>query len=290
MKEKKIRKMMNEALELYDKGEWNKAIEMLNAASEKAAGDGNLEVLREIYTYLGWNYWKKQDKEKAQDYWLDAIDYSTCSFRTYGTPITQASAHAGLGIYYAEKGDKENALRHAKLAQELLPANATINQAMNLNACGISLAKIGELDRAEEILRKAAKINEELEGSEDLPIAKKAKHQRAKNGYNLASLVLIPRGKYVEAIKELYREVIYRYSDVGAETDLAAAYHRLSEAYEKMAETAETDGKAGQLTMALVYEKISRDLWEKHQDDPSRLKTAEENIKRFEGKIAKLKQ
>lgn len=162
-------------------------------------------------------------------------------------------------------------MRHAKLAQELLPQNATMNQAINLNACGIAMAKIEEMGRAEGILLKVAKINEQLEKSDDLVLAKKAKHQRGKNGYNLASLVFIPQKKSEEAINELINEVIPRYKNVGAETDLAAAYHRISEAFENLKKYNDS----------LYWEELSLDLWQKHPDDPKRAETAEKNILRI---------
>lgn len=286
MIEKDIRReKMNKAIELYDKGEWSNAIDLLRPLLKEEI---SLKERRDVLMHLGWNFWKRGDKALASTSWEAALSEEAGS-------ITQASAHAGLGIYYAEKGDKENALRHAKLAQELLPQNATMNQAINLNACGIAMAKTGELGRAEGILLKVAKINEQLEGrplerSPDPALSKKAKHQRAKNGYNLASLIYLPQGRWDEAIRELYEEVIPRYTVVGAETDLAAAYHRMAEAYEKMAETGDIDSKTEELEVALAYEKVSLNFWQKHSDDPKRAEIAGKNITNIINKIENLKQ
>lgn len=292
-KTKTVREMINEANELYDKGEWIAALRILcearSLAGEKISRLDELVLINRIIDmHEGWNYWKKGDIELAVIAWQTATEKGS-------DEITQASAHAGLGIYFADKGNREKALYHAKLAQELLPEKATINQNMNLNACGISLAKIGELDRAERILLKVAKINEQLEGrpfeiSPDPALSKKAKHQRAKNGYNLVSLIYLPQGRWDEAIRELYEEVIPRYTAVGAETDIAAAYHRMAEAYEKMAETGGVDSKAEELEMALTYEKISLGFWQKHPDDPTRVVTSEKNIANIKNKIESLKQ
>lgn len=289
MDEKKtVKGMINEANGLYDKGKWNDALNVLREArylaNEKIQRLDELALInRLIDMHEAWNYWKKGDIELAVIAWQTALDKGS-------DEITQASAHAGLSIYFADKGDREKALYHAKLAQEL-PQNAALNQRINLNTCGISLAKIRELKRAEEILKKVAFLNEQIEKSDDSVLAKKAKHQRAKNGYNLASLVYIPQKRFVEARNELEQEVIGRYTTVEAETDLAAAYHRLAEVYERMAdETEESTDKEAKLELALAYEKVSRDFWQKHPDDPRRIETAVKNIQQIEQKIENLKQ
>ncbi len=281
--EKTVKEMISEAIELYDKGEWNKALELLEIVFQAHPIDN--KTAAEIHMLVGWNYWKRGDKDLAASSWMNAMEIVTQEKDN----ITKASAHAGLSIYYAEKGEKEKVLYHAKLAQELLPESATMNQSMNLNACGISLAKIGELELAEEVLRKVAKINEQLEKSDDSVIAKKATHQRAKNGYNIASLVYIPQKKWQEAIKELNNEVAPRYVKVGAETDLAAAYHRLSEAYESIERPGIYKEKP-KLEYALILEERSLNLWRRHSDDPKRAETAEKNIQRIKEKIKNLKQ
>ncbi len=286
MTEKTVREMINKAIGLYDKGEWNKSLELLEIAFQAYLVDN--KTAAEIHMMVGWNYWKRGDKDLAASSWMTAMEIVAQEKDN----ITKASAHAGLGIYYAEKGNKEKALHHAKLAQELLPLDATINQVMNLNACGISLAKIGELKLAEEVLRKVAKINEQLEKSDDPATAKKAEHQRAKNGYNLASLILIPQGRFYEASMELDEEVIPRYVAVEAETDLAAAYHRIAEINEKLVDEGGSHNtvKSAALDLALQAEEKSLALWQKHPDDPKRVKTAKENVARIKEKFEKLKQ
>ena len=186
-----VTELVNEAIELRDKGEWDAARFKLERARETA--DETIQNIDELVVAFctidmhdGWISWKKGEKGLAEILWMKVLENGS-------DIITQASAHAGLGIYYAEMGEKDKALYHSKLAFDLLPEEATMNQSMNLNACGIAQAKIGELERAEEILLKVARINEQLERSSNSVIAKKAKHQRAKNGYNLASLVYISK-------------------------------------------------------------------------------------------------
>lgn len=281
-----IRKDIKEAIKEYNAGNWKLSIEKLENAKAKASAP----EVAEIDTFIGWNKWKMQEKDEAARIWTLVLSVEAATHN-----ITKASAHAGLGIFYAEKGNKEKALRHAKLAQEL-PLNATVNQAMNLNACLISVAKLGDLKLAEEIWKRVANINEQLEKSDDLAIAKKAKHQRAKNGYNRASLILIPQSRFYEALMELEEEVIPRYIAVEAETDLAAAYHRIAEINEKLVDSGSHNTvKSAALDLAFQAEEKSLALWRKHPDDPKRIETAEKNIQRIyiqriKEEVKKLKQ
>lgn len=90
---------------------------------------------------------------------------------------------------------------------------------------------------------------------------------------------------------ELEEEVIPRYIAVEAETDLAAAYHRIAEINEKLGDSGSHNTvKSAALNFALQAEEKSLALWQKHPDDPKRIKTAEENIQRLKDKIEKLKQ
>jgi|GEM_PF-5461133 len=260
---KTVRELLNKAHSLYDNGEWNKSLEILE--NQETISRASPQEAGEMGVLTGFNYWKKGERENAFYLWRNVVDEESEGW----TKIAAASAHAGLGMYYAEKGEKEKALEHARLAQDLLPEDATLNQVMNLNACGITLANIGELERAEEVLRRVAKTNEQLEKSGDSAVAQKAMHQRGKNGYNRVSLVLIPQKRWDMALYELLKEVIPRYEEVGAETDLAAAHHRVSEIWINM----------GNLDAALNAEEDSRLLWKRHEDDvPGRVKMSEQNI------------
>jgi len=265
-KKKIFREKINEAIAFYDKGEWSKAIDLLSPLLKENI---SLKVRREVLMHLGWNFWKSGDKAMASTTWEAAL-------RAGSDEVTKASAHAGLGIYFADKGDRDQALHHSRLAQELLPKNATMNQRINLNACGISLAKIGELERAKEVLLKVVKLNQELEKSQDPAIAKKARHQLGKNYYNLSSLIHIKQGKLDEAFDDLMNQVIPRYIAVGAETDLAAAYHQVAVIHEDR----------GNYDKALEFEEKSKAIWDKHiKDDPVRSETAYKNIVRIKGKM-----
>ena len=270
-----VEEQIKQAEYFHEKGNWDRSLEILDQI--KGAND---QETMEVLALYAWNYWKKVAKSNAAYYWTMVSNSKKAS------DVIKASAHAGLGIYYAEKGDKKEALKHSQLAQDLLPENATANQNRNLNACGIMMAKIGELDGAEGIPRKVAQINEQLMNSDDLEIIKEATHQRGKNGYNLASLVYIPQELFVKAHEELY-VAVSGYEKVNAETDLAAAYHRLAETNVLLADHGKHMWyKMKNLNSALEDEKKSLELWEKHQEDaPGRVKTAQENIKRIENKM-----
>lgn len=266
-----VREEIEEAYSFYDKGEWNKSLKILSGISGFAKEKPTRSELAEIVSLQGWNNWKKGEKEEAYLFWSNIV----CICPNEATDIIKASVHAGLGIYYAEEGNKKEALEHAHLAQDFLPEDATANQNKNLNACGITMAKIGKLDKAEEILKKVAKINEQLMKSDDPEIAKEATHQLGKNFYNLATLVHIPQEKFHDALYYLARAEGY-YSLVGAETDEAASKHRCSEIYEKM----------GNFKEGLRFEEMSLALWEKHKEDaPGRVKTSLENIERIKNKM-----
>lgn len=272
-----VEEQIKQANYFYEKGDWDRFFEILDEV--KGAND---QETMEILVSYAWGYWKKGAKSNAAYYWTMVSNSKKAS------DVTIASAHAGLGIYYAEEGNREEALKHAQFAQDLLPEDATVNQNKNLNACGITLAEIGELKKAEEILQKVSEVNRRLINSIDLEIVREATHQLAKNGYNLVSLVYTPQGRYYEAIKELEEEVIPCYEAVKAETDLAAAYHRVAEVNEKIAEAGaiSVSVKLAALKLALSAEKKSFKLWEKHKKDaPGRAETSLENIKRIENKM-----
>ena len=235
----------------------------------------------------GWSLWRERKKDEAAAAWKETI-------KTNSDDLTLSSAHAGLGIYYAERKEEKKSLYHANFALELTPQDATISYAMNINALGISLAINKHYAHAESILKKVANINELNEKSSDLDISRQSKHQRAKNGYNLASLVYIPQERFDEAIKELKEEVISRYETVlqsgtvQAGSDLAAAYHRLSESYDKLADKADISSKQQMVASALEYESKSLDLWKIYAgNDFNRVKTAENNVENLKEKMTK---
>ncbi len=271
-----VREEMDQAYWFYNKGNWNRASEVL----DEMRSTSKQETMEALALY-GWIYWKEGAKSNAAYYW-------TIVSNSKKVPdAIKSSAYAGLGIYYAKEGNKEEALKYIQLAQNILPEDATIQQVKFLNSLGITTATTGELSEAEKIFSKVAYMNQQLEKSDDPVIAEEGKHQRAKNGYNLVSLILIPQERFYEAIKELEEEVIPRYEAVGAETDLAAAYHRVSEVNEKIAEADEISDsvKLAALELSLAAEYKSLGLWKKHQEDaPGRVETAQKNIKRIKDK------
>lgn len=237
----------------------------------------------------GWSLWRERKKDLAAAAWKKDIESNS-------SDSTKASAHAGLGIYYAEKGKKKKSLYHANLAMEITPQDAIISYAMNMNALGISLAKNKDYTQAELILKKVADVNERYERSNNPIISLQRKHQRAKNGYNLAYLVYLPKKKPNLAVIELEKEVIPRYKAVlqagviQAGSDLAAAYHRLSESYDKLADKADPSKKKQMIENALKYESKSLDLWEIHAgNDFDRIENAKNNIEELREKAALMK-
>ncbi|MFA6097072.1 MAG: hypothetical protein WC788_05585 [Candidatus Paceibacterota bacterium] len=274
------RKIIKAATALYDKGKWHDAVDLLKPLLKTKI---SIKDRREILMHLGWNFWKMSDKAMALTMWEAALAAGA-------DDITRAGAHAGLGIYFAELGKKRESLHHARLSEELTPESAGMSHIMNLNACAISLAKLSELERAEKLLRRIAKLNEILETSSDPELAARASHQRGKNGYNLATLVYIPMGRLIEAKNELYDEVIPRYTRAQAAGDLAAAYHRLSEINEKMSGSENSESPLEQLELALAWEKVSLNFWKEGPNDPGRIKTAEENVKKLTEKISEFKK
>ena len=236
----------------------------------------------------GWSLWRKGKKDEAASAWEKTI-------KSDSDDLAQAGAHAGLGIYYAEEKEKKKSLYHANLALEMTPRNATISYAMNMNALGISLAKNKDYAHAESILKKVANINELNEKSNDFNLSRQSKHERGKNGYNLASLVYMPQKRFDEAIKELKEEVLPRYKAVQTyptstyriKSDLAAAHHRISESYIGISDTANIKARPQILELAKDYENRSFDLWKSTSDFPDRVKTAENNVKNLEDQITK---
>lgn len=243
----------------YDKGYWKESIIDLTALLEFASPAKKTEINMDI----GWNNWKMRLKDEAAEIAKAVLaDKET-------TDIAKSSAHSLLSLYYSEKPDKKiEASEHARLAQELTSSSG-LRHRVNLNSCVIALGNMGDLTRAEQVFQKVAMENEKVEKTGNAKEVEKSKHQRGKNGYNFVSKVLIPQGRFDEAGKELIRNVIPRYMEVGAYTDLAAAYHQLSVVYRKQKKLKE----------ALSYERMSLVLWEEYSDDPTRAPQAEKNIK-----------
>jgi len=262
----KRKEKIDKILQEYDAGEWIKSRGLI----EELRGSGTKAQEAELDMLDGWNLQKLKDFEKACE-----VSESVVS-NPFADDQAKSSAYSLLAIYYSKKKETESrALECARLAQELMPENATIPQNMRLNACGIAFANLGKLAEAEKILRRVMAINKSLENSADAEVARKAKHQLAKNIYNLVSLILIPTGRLDEAYNELSKNVIPRYQEVNAETDLAAAFHQLSVVCKKQ----------GNLVSALRFEKSSLELWIKHPDDPARITKAEQNIKNIEAEM-----
>ncbi len=266
MEQNVISKAEEEAMAEYEQGNWLKSISLLVVLIKFV---DNLGKKSELSMNIGWNKWKLRLKDEAAEIALAILGNEKA------TNIAKSSAHSLLSLYYSEKpGNEDLSSEHARLAQKLTPKNSEVRHRKNLNSCGIAMMNIGKLDRAEQVLRKVAEENESAEQSDDKTIAKNAEHDRGRNGYNL-SKVLVSLGRIEEAGKELIRNVIPRYMEVGAYTDLAAAYHQLSVVYRKQKKLKE----------ALTYEKMSLVLWEEHSDDPTRAPQAKKNIEDIEAEM-----
>ena len=80
---------------------------------------------------------------------------------------------------------------------------------------------------AEKILKKAMSLEESDS------FASTSVHKRAEFGYELVRIVLVPQGRFSEAIEEL-GNVISHYKLIGETASASEAYHVLSQIYEKI--------------------------------------------------------
>lgn len=273
--------LIKRATSLYEKGDWNDALNLLNKITESASqkkGDPLNERIKltfqqrwKITNLKAWIYWKRGEKTAARNLWLAVAD-SRGKNKAEKEIIN--SANTGLGIYWAEQGNREQAIRHSQLAVFCPPEKAVIRDTINLNGCAVAMAKIGEFKRAKVLFKKASGLNKTLMNSEDPEVEKKATHQLSKNCYNLAALIYIPQREWKNALVELHKAIL-GYKEVSAETDEAAAHHRTAEVFENQ----------GRLKEALASETRSMQLW-KNKNISDRVKMAEENIARLKKKLA----
>ena len=276
-----VANLIKRAASLYDKGDWDDALGLLNKITEAASqkkGDPSSKRLKltrqeewEITNLKAWIYWKRGEKTAARNLWLAVAD-SRGKNKAEKEIIN--SANTGLGIYWAEQGNREQAIRHSQLAVFCPPEKAVIRDTINLNGCAVAMAKIGEFKRAKVLFKKASDLNKTLMNSEDPEVGKKAIHQLSKNCYNLAALIYIPQREWKNALIELHKAIL-GYKEVSAGTDEAAAHHRTAEVFENQ----------GRLKEALASETRSMQLWEK-KNIPDRVKMAKENIARIKTKLA----
>lgn len=263
---KKAEKSVNSAVEKtleeirkgpYDTGNWGEAEQRLSELSKILnAAQCSVGVLS------GWNAWKAGKKDTAYNAWYQSA---------LNPSITEAdllSALCGMMLYQAETGKEKMALTLVLIEQikEKLNSleNTNIRLTVSLNSLGIGLAKLKRMEEAEAALREAMRLNGNIASTTEK--RRDAIHQQSKNGYNLASLILIPGGRKNEAFHLLTEKVIPGYKEVGAETDLAAAYYRTALSCP---------------AQALNYLILSAEMWYLHKsDDKDRWRGAVENIKR----------
>lgn len=234
-------------------------------------------------TNNGWELWRTGQQQEAAQAWHGVLDNADA------TAADTASAHAGLSLFYAGRGDKDIALTHLNLALTTTPSDTSPVYVMN--SCAVSFAKLGDHAAAEDMLKKVAALNEQEEATaKPTEQARVARHQRAKNGHNLASLVYLPKKRFAEAVHELEKNVLPRYKLIAtakeeftgketAATDLASASHWLSVAYEKLAAQANISDKPALLKTALDYESYSCALWKNNPENTTRIETAQKNYR-----------
>jgi tetratricopeptide (TPR) repeat protein len=266
---------------MYNHGDWKEAGEKLAELMDHITDCSDYQGAQVL---LGWIEWKRKNKDDALNLWGEAYN-NECT-----KELDRLSAMCGMAIYYSE-GDAMN----KQIAREIIDAimvvledmeEPSLDLSVRLNSLGIALANISEYVKAEMVLRQAIGINKAIELSDDHRLREEATLQQAKNWYNLCTLVLMKQGKRESdelALTEILCNVVHRYESVGAETDLAAAYHRISELHLKrlpssVEKLTEKDKK--NLQAAYDFEKMSTGIWNKHKgDDPKRLIQAEDNLK-----------
>lgn len=256
-----VTKKIDKANDLSDKGDWSDALDLLEKITEATP-----QEKWKITNLRAWIYWKQGEKTAARNLWGFVVD-------SKAKKAIVTSAHTGLSIYWAERDNKEKAIKHAKLALFLPPGEATTRDTTNLNGCAIAMAKIGELKKAEELFEEAASLNRILVDSDSPEIERKATHQLAKNCYNLATLIHLPQENWKKALAKLHQAII-GYKEVSAKTDEAAAHHRIAEVFENKR----------YLKKALTSETRSLQLWEEKKI-PDRVEMAKKNIARIKAKI-----
>ncbi len=256
-------RMIDKVTALYNEGKWDKSIELLDQM--RTIYNVDSQVIRHVNALNGWNLWKQSKRDEAAEYWQKALDILRAP------DFVNSTVFSGLSLYMAYTDSVATVVKnYAMLSMAMIPdGEGTPGYTIRANACGIALAQLGDLNEAERVLEKTMRMNEEFESSENAEIAQIGKHQRAKNGYNLSALVLIPQGKYKEAREELFDRVIPRYQAVGATSDLAAALFRVGLTYEK---------EEHYLSALALYQKCL-EKW-KEAGDPARIEQAEGNVDR----------
>lgn len=213
----------------------------------------NLDMISSALSLLGWVVWKMGEKDLANEIWTEVLQVPDLLV------AEKISALSGKTIYLAEKdGFKDEVLRNVAIIRILLNGAAAVNSlllSVALNSIGIALAKIGEKATAERILREAMVMNNAMakDGKLSAKIHLKARHQEAKNGYNLSTLIFLPSFRFREAVGMLLSRVIPLYKEAGATTDLAAAFNAVARAKK---------GFSKNNTQAARYELASMLYWQ----------------------------
>lgn len=263
MEKNKFVRLLSLIVKAYNEGRLIEAEKELKSLQQSEAE--NIARLFILDAILGWIFWKAKKRMEAVKLW-NAISGSTLA-----NSSAKMFADAGLAVYYAEeKMEDEADAAISEIKASFCAFENSLMTVIILNSLLKALADLGRYDEAKEVFNRGAEISESLEKYPDSEITRRAKHQRAKLGFNFATRLLIPNGDYDKAERELCDEVANRYLEaVGENNDLAACYHWIGVVLLKK----------GEEKKALKIEVASWKIWNRlRQDFPNRDKAASSNI------------
>jgi tetratricopeptide (TPR) repeat protein len=242
---------IEEAKKLYNAGEWNKSLEIL----EDIPG-------REARALEAWNWWKEggggNDQAVAEA--LKICEATLTDERPDEVNSSLLSLRALIAQRQKETSEVTLAFLDDCFASLPPEKEGSDGHAMRLNTAFIISAQLKNFSRAQEYYSQVVALNARNGNG----------HQLAKNQYNLASLVLRPQDKYLEMRQVLLGIAIPLYQSVGAYSDEAAAWYQVGWAFEQE----ENWGRADE-----AYAK-SEVLWIE-LEVPNRIREAQNNRQRI---------
>lgn len=136
-------KLVNEAVKLYEDGDYSSALNSLTEAELEELKSVSADTL---FFYMGESYFKTGDYEKSLEAHLKAVELRPDLFKSYVT----------IGVCYSKLGDKKEALKAYSKALEYDPLNGdSVGLYVSLGAIYISN---GKPFTAIEYLESAASI------------------------------------------------------------------------------------------------------------------------------------
>lgn len=122
-------KLVNEAVKLYEDGDYSSALNNLTEAELSELKSVSADTL---FFYLGESYFKTGDYEKSLEAHLKAVELRPDLFKSYVT----------IGVCYSKLGDKKQALNAYSKALEYDPVNGeSVGLYVSLGALYISNGK-----------------------------------------------------------------------------------------------------------------------------------------------------